>query len=197
MKKLLLTGFEPFDNAIINPSWEAVKLLPNEIEDTTIIKMQLPVVFGTAADQVIAKIQEEMPDYVIMLGLAGNRTKVTPEVIAINLADARIPDNAGNQPKWKKISEDGQDGIFSMLPVKDMVEKLNNEGIPAELSYSAGTYVCNDLFYRVLDFIDKKHLSTEAGFIHVPMPKDTDSTSKSDLTLDKIVRGITVCIETL
>ncbi len=188
--KVLITGFEPFDKAEKNPSWEAVKLLP---ESHKIVKIELPVVFEKAAELLWDEVIKNKPDAIIMVGVAGNRDAITPEVIAVNIDDARIPDNDGSSPQWQKIDENGPDGIFSSLPVKDMVEKMGENGIKASLSYTAGAYVCNDLFYRTLNNIKKNGLDIRAGFIHVPMPKDYDAPHVSELSLNDIAKGLQIC----
>ncbi|WP_026665658.1 pyroglutamyl-peptidase I [Butyrivibrio sp. FC2001] len=195
MKKVIISAFEPFDNAKTNPSYEAAKLLPERIGEADIEVMRLPVVFGVAAALLAKRIDELRPDAVIMLGVAGTRTKITPEVIAINIDDARIPDNQGNSPRFEKIDSDGADGIFSTLPVADMVGEMTKGGISSELSYSAGAYVCNDLFYRTMNYLKTKGLSIPAGFIHVPNPSDSEEVIKSELSISEIARGIQICIE--
>ncbi|WP_026525115.1 pyroglutamyl-peptidase I [Butyrivibrio sp. MB2005] len=197
MKKVIISAFEPFDNAKINPSYEAAKLLPRRIGEAEIEVIRLPVVFGEAAAILEKRIDEEIPDAIIMLGVAGIRTKITPEVIAVNIDDARIPDNQGNSPKFEKIDSEGEDGIFSTLPVTKMVENMTKEGILSELSYSAGAYVCNDLFYRIMNYLKTKDLRIPAGFIHVPNPADSDETTKSEMSTSEMSRGIQICVETV
>ncbi|WP_026658223.1 pyroglutamyl-peptidase I [Butyrivibrio sp. AC2005] len=195
MKKVIVSAFEPFDNAKTNPSYEAAKLLKERIGEAEIEVIRLPVVFGAAASTLEKRIDEEIPDAVIMLGVAGTRTKITPEVIAVNIDDARIPDNQGNSPRFEKIDSEGADGIFSTLPITKMIENMTKEGISSELSYSAGAYVCNDLFYRVMNHLKAKALNIPAGFIHVPNPAESDEETKSELGIDEIARGIQICIE--
>ncbi|SDB56554.1 pyroglutamyl-peptidase I [Butyrivibrio sp. INlla16] len=197
MKKVIVSAFEPFDNAKTNPSYEVAKLLPEKIGEADIEVMRLPVVFGLAASILETRIDECRPDAIIMLGVAGTRTKITPEVIAVNIDDARIPDNQGNNPKFEKIDSDGADGIFSTLPVTEIVGEMTKEGIASELSYSAGAYVCNDLFYRIMNYLKTKDLCIPAGFIHVPNPSDSEEITKSELSISEIARGIQVCIETI
>ncbi len=189
MKKIIITAFEPFDKAKVNPSYEAAKQLPKRIGEADIELIRLPVVFGEAASILKKRIDEIRPDAIIMLGVAGTRTKITPEVIAVNIDDARIPDNQGNSPKFEKIDTVGADGIFSTLPVTKMVENMTKEGISSGLSYSAGAYVCNDLFYRVMHYLKAKTLDIPAGFIHVPNPVESDAETKSELGIGEIARG--------
>lgn len=166
MKQILLTGFEPFHTASANPSKEiALTLQAEHIEGLT--TAVLPVEFGKSWKILEALINEQNPDYVIALGQAEGRSQITPEQIAINLDDARIPDNAGNQPLNQKIIVDGEDGLFTTLPVLEIVELLRNSNIPAAISFSAGTYVCNHLFYSLQNY--SKQTSIKSGFIHVPL----------------------------
>ncbi|WP_044932580.1 pyroglutamyl-peptidase I [Butyrivibrio sp. AC2005] len=197
MKKVIVSAFEPFDNVKTNPSYEAAKLLPKRIGEADIEVIRLPVVFGVAASLLAKRIEELRPDAIIMLGVAGTRTKITPEVIAVNINDARIPDNKGNSPRFEKIDTAGDDGIFSTLPVTEMVEEMTKEGLSSELSYTAGAYVCNDLFYRIMNYLKTKGLSIPAGFIHVPNPSDSEGDTKSELSISEIARGIKICIETI
>ena len=192
---ILITGFEPFDSAAVNPSREAVKLLPNTINDKKIDKLQLPVVFGEAAEMIIKQIERETPSALIMTGVAAGRDKITPEVSAINLADARIPDNTGNAPKWERIIDDAPDGLFSTLPVKRMVEAMEAAGFKAGLSYSAGTYVCNDTFFRVCHHMRSIAPDVPCGFIHVPNPKGMDK--GTDMTVEDLAKALEICIRAI
>ena len=137
-------------------------------------------------------IEQEKPDYVLSIGQAGGRAEITPERIAINIDDAGIPDNEGNQPVDRTIYPDGENAYFSTLPVKAIVEAIKREGIPASISNSAGTYVCNHLMYSVLYSIKKNALPIKAGFIHVPyIPEQTvNKKDKASLSLEEIVRGL-------
>ncbi len=192
---ILITGFEPFDGAESNPSFEAVKMLPEKIKGETVEKLELPVVFSEAAEKVIATIRKNTPKAVIMTGVAAGREKITPEVVAINLAEARIPDNNGNTPKWQPLIEGTPDGIFSTLQVGKMVQRMNEAGFGAALSFSAGTYVCNDTFYRVCNYIKEKALGIPCGFIHVPNPKGTEK--GTDMTAEDFAKALEICVETV
>ena len=154
--KLLLTAFSPFGGEKINPSLEAVKLVKDKILETDIIKLEVPTVCGKSIKIVADTIEKEKPDYVLCIGQAGGRESITPERVAINIDDARIPDNEGNQPIDTPIFADGEAAYFSNLPVKAMVEAIKKEGLKSSLSNSAGTYVCNHLMYGVLYALDKK-----------------------------------------
>ena len=166
--KVLITGFSPFDGETINPALEAVKLLPNSIAGAEIIIAELPVVFRQEAQVLIELVEEHNPDIVICVGQAGGRPAISVERVAINLQDARIPDNEGNTPVDEPIKADGKEAYFSSLPTRAMVQALREQGIPAALSYSAGTYVCNDVMYHLLYWIDKHGWDIQGGFIHVP-----------------------------
>ena len=195
--KLLLTAFSPFGGEKINPSLEAVKLLKDKILETDIIKLEVPTVFGKSIKIVADAIEKERPDYVLCIGQAGGRYGITPERVAINIDDARIPDNEGNQPIDRPIFADGEPAYFSGLPVKAMVEEIRKEGLPASLSNSAGTYVCNHLMYGVLYTLSKKYKGVKGGFIHVPfIPEQTvDKPDKPSMSLTDIVRGLEAAIK--
>lgn len=195
MKKLLLTAFTPFDGERINPALEAVKLVKDKIGKLKIVKLEVPTVFGKSIDTVREAIERERPDFVLSIGQAGGRAEITPERVAINLDDARIPDNEGNQPIDEPIFPDGENAYFSTLPVKAMVEAIRKEGLSSSLSNSAGTYVCNHLMYGVLYYLDKRP-SMKAGFIHVPyIPEQVkDKKEMPALPLSDIVRGLEAAI---
>ena len=139
--KLLLTAFTPFGGESINPALEAVKLVKDKIANLDIIKLEVPTVFRKSVHTVIEAMEREKPDFVLCVGQAGGREGITPERIAINIDDARIPDNEGNQPIDRTIYPDGENAYFSNLPVKAMVEAIKEEGLISSLSNSAGTYV--------------------------------------------------------
>lgn len=195
MKKLLLTAFTPFDGEKINPALEAVKLVKDRIGNLLIVKLEVPTVFGKSIDTVREAIEREKPDFVLSIGQAGGRAEITPERVAINIDDARIPDNEGNQPIDEPIFPNGENAYFSTLPVKAMVEAIRKEGLPSSLSNSAGTYVCNHLMYGVLYYLDKRPV-IKAGFIHVPyIPEQTKNKKEMPaLELSEIVRGLEAAI---
>lgn len=166
--KILITGFEPFGGESVNPAYEAVKLLPDMAGDIQIVKMEIPTVFGEAGKVVETGILQHQPDAVICVGQAGRRADIGVERVAINLVEASIPDNAGNQPMDVKVQEDGDTAYFATIPVKAMVKNIKDHGIPASISYTAGTYVCNSVMYDLLYLIDRKYPSIRGGFIHVP-----------------------------
>ena len=193
--KLLLTAFTPFDGEKINPALEAVKLVKDKIGNLLIVKLEVPTVFGKSIDTVREAIERERPDFVLSIGQAGGRAEITPERVAINLNDARIPDNEGNQPIDEPVFPDGENAYFSTLPVKAMVEAIREEGIPSSLSNSAGTFVCNHLMYGVLYYLDKRPV-IKAGFIHVPyIPEQVKNKKEMPaLELSEIVRGLEAAI---
>ena len=195
MKKLLITGFDPFGGENINPSWEAVKELPDHIGDWQITKMEIPTVFGAAADQVIAAAEGLQPNAILCIGQAGGRAAVTPEVVAINLQEARIPDNLGNQPMNIPVVKGGPAAYFATVPVREMVQAIQTANIPAALSYSAGTFVCNDVLYRLLHHFDGT--ATQAGFIHVPYLPQQAKQNQPSLPLEKIVEALQLAISVL
>ena len=197
--KLLLTAFAPFGGERLNPALEAIKLVKDKILETDIIKLEVPTVFKESVRIVVDAIEKEKPDYVLCIGQAGGRADITPERVAINIDDARIPDNEGNQPIDQPIFDDGESAYFSNLPVKAMVEAIKKEGLPAGLSNSAGTYVCNHLMYGVLYILSKKYKGVKGGFIHVPfIPEQTvDKPDKPSMHLGDIVRGLEAAIKAI
>ena len=192
MKKLLISGFDPFGGESINPSFEAVWLLPDVIGEYELEKIELPTVFGRAAEIMIEKIKQTRPDAVICVGQAGGRKGITPEVIGINLREASIADNAGDMPKNEKIRASAPDGIFSTLPVREMVEAIKPQGLPASLSFSAGAFVCNDLLYSLL--YEFRETDVKIGFIHVPFLPEQAKEGVPSMELEDIVRGLRAAI---
>ncbi|HHY81885.1 MAG TPA: pyroglutamyl-peptidase I [Clostridiales bacterium] len=194
--KILVTAFEPFGGESINSALETMKLLPQYIGNIQIVKREIPTVFRKSIQEVWKAMEQEHPDLVISLGQAGGRNCISVERIAINVDDAGIPDNEGNQPMDKPIFEDGENAYFSTLPIKDMINAINMAGIHAEVSNSAGTYVCNHLMYGVLYRIHKDNMNIKAGFIHVPyIPEQVaNKPGIPSLPLNDIVTGIKSCL---
>ena len=193
-KKLLITGFEPFGGEEVNPSWEAVKCLPNVIGDFRLVKMQVPVLFGGAACIVLEKAAEQQPDVVICVGQAGGRSRITPEVAALNLRDTLMADNGGFMPQYEPIAADGPAAYFATLPVRKIVDAVKERGIPCGLSYSAGAYVCNDLFYALLHHYAGTQV--QVGFIHVPyLPAQAGA--EPHMSLDVIEEALKAAIGAL
>ena len=196
MKRLLISGFDPFGGELINPSWEAVKRLPDQIGAYELSRIELPTVYGLAAERMLDAAKALSPDAIVCIGQAGGRKAVTPEVVGINLREASIADNAGVLCSGEPILPNGENAYFATLPVRRMVEAIKGAGLPAALSYSAGAFVCNDLLYTLLHAY--RHTSIPVGFIHVPyLPEQSRDASVPSLSLDKIVDALTLAIEAL
>ena len=193
MKKLLITGFEPFGGEEINPSWEAVKCLPDEINGYSLSKLLIPVVFGEAAEAVIKAADGICPDVVLCIGQAGGRDAITPELVGINLRHASIPDNSGYQPMDEPIVQGGDDAYFSTLPVRRIAEAIRATQVPSRVSYSAGAYVCNDVLYSLL--FHYKESKTRVGFIHIPY--STEQNKEPSMNMSDIVKGLIAAIENI
>ena len=194
-KRLLITGFDPFGGQPVNPSWEAVRRLPNEIGDYTLTKLRIPTVFGAAAQAVLETAQSVQPDVILSIGQAGGRSAVTPEVVGLNLREAGIPDNAGNQPSARPVVEGAPTAYFATVPVREMVRAINAAGLPGALSYSAGVYVCNDVLYTLLHHFDGT--PTRVGFIHVPFLPEQAQNGQPSLTLNRMTRALECAIQAL
>lgn len=198
--KLLLTAFDPFGGERINPALEAVKQMPDQIGGVQILKLEVPTAFGKSIETVAAAIRRERPDAVLCIGQAGGRRALTPERVAINIDDARIPDNEGNQPIDRPIVADGPAAYFSTLPVKAMVQAMREAGVPAELSNSAGTFVCNHLLYGVLHILVREYPGVRGGFLHVPFIPEQAAARPSpvpSLPLEEIVRGLEAAVRAI
>lgn len=165
---ILVTGFDPFGGESVNPAYEAVRLLPDRIAGRRVVRLEIPTAFRRGSNTVEDAMERERPDIVVCVGQAGGRSAITVERVAINLAEASIPDNDGERPNGTPLRADGDTAYFASLPVKAMVRAINAHGIPAALSYTAGTYVCNALMYTVLYLIDRRFPGVKGGFIHVP-----------------------------
>lgn len=172
-KRVLITGFEPFGQDTVNASWEAVSRLEGRVGDWEVEKLLVPTVFGEAAEKVLEAARELQPDVILCVGQAGGRTMVTPEMVAINLRDAAIEDNAGKKPRDEPVAPGGPVAYFASVPVRKIVESVKGGGISCGISYSAGAYVCNDLFYGLRHHFEGSR--TGVGFIHVPcLPEQGD-----------------------
>lgn len=191
--KIMVTGFDPFEDEPINPAWEAVRRLPDEIDGAEIVKVQIPTSFGRSADVVREAMLVHDPDVVVSVGQAGGRFAVMPERVAINIDDGRIADNDGFQPIDETIRPDGPPAYFSTLPVKAMVTAMKNAGVPAAVSNTAGTYVCNHIFYAVRYLVDREFPGKRSGFIHVPyLPEQVvEKPGLPSLSLADIVTALT------
>ena len=191
-RHLLITGFDPFGGESVNPSWLAVSKLPDAIGSYTVHKMVIPTVFGKAAENVLEKANEIQPDLILCIGQAGGRDAVTPERIAVNIRDARIQDNAGNQPRGEFVVPDGPAAYFATVPVTEMAEAIRNAHIPSTVSNSAGAFVCNDVLYTLLHHYHGS--TTRVGFIHVPyLPEQGSPSLPLEQTVAALIAAIQAC----
>ncbi len=191
--KILLTAFEPFGGEKINPAQEAVRLVAGRIAGTEIIKCTVPTVFGKAINVVTEAIRFIRPQAVVCVGQAGGRTAITPERVAINMEDASIPDNAGYAPVDKPVIPGAPAAYFATLPIKAMVKAIKDLGLPAAVSNTAGTFVCNHLMYGVMHLIQNEFPGTLGGFIHVPYLTEQAEEKKEPIfgmTLEDIIKGL-------
>ncbi|WP_426397805.1 pyroglutamyl-peptidase I [Ralstonia sp. R-29] len=199
MPTVLVTGFDPFENEPVNPSWEAVRTLDGQgIAGADIMARQLPTVFGES-NKVLGKLLQTLhPDVVIAVGQAGGRAEMSIERIAINVDDARIADNAGKQPIDVAIEHDGPAAYFSTLPIKAIVRDLRAGGIPAAVSQTAGTFLCNHVFYGLMHAIARQKLPTRGGFLHIPyLPSQAAKhPGQPSMAHDVLVAGLRIVIET-
>lgn len=196
--KILVTGFNPFGGEAVNPAYEAVKLLPDTIAGAEIIKKEIPTEFDRSVKEIEAAIEAYRPDIVLNVGQAGGRACVTVEKIGINLADARIPDNAGRQPIDEPLQNDGPAAYFATVPTRAMVQNVRKHGFPCQISYTAGTYVCNCVMYQVLHLCTTKYTDTKAGFIHVPYACEQvvgKPGNTASMPLDAITKSLEYAIE--
>lgn len=194
--KLLLTAFDPFGKDTVNPALEAMHAVRSEHLQAELIRMEVPTVFGTAARLVNEAILYHKPDAVVALGQAGGRSAVTVERVAINISDANLADNAGDRPTDVPVRDGGPAAYFSTLPIKAIVTAIREAGIPAEVSNSAGTFVCNHLMYSILDGLANQKHGAIGGFIHVPyMPAQTVGRSHlASMSLVDITRSIEIAL---
>ncbi|CAH1543051.1 Pyrrolidone-carboxylate peptidase [Vibrio harveyi] len=190
MKKVLITGFEPFGGESINPALEAVKRLNGrKLDGGEVVMCQVPVTRYESIEAVIESIELHQPDIVITVGQAAGRTAITPERVAINVDDFRIPDNSGHQPIDEPVIPGGPDAYFTTLPIKAITRALQQENIPCQVSNTAGTFVCNHLFYGVQHYLRDK--SVRHGFVHIPLlPEQDSSGNQPTMLLDVIVEGL-------
>lgn len=191
-RKLLITGFDPFGKDTINPSWEAVQRLPDIVGDFMLCKLQIPTVFGKAANCVLQQAETFQPDVILCVGQAGGRGAVTPERIAVNIRDARIADNAGAQPQDELVAPDGPAAYFATVPVVKMADAIQKIQLPADVSNSAGAFVCNDVLYTLLHHYHGT--ATKVGFIHVPyLPEQGTPSMSLTQIIDALCAAISAC----
>lgn len=197
--KVLITGFDPFGGEKINPAWEAVRALPDNIDGIEVVKLQIPTVFKKSAKKLFENIDSVKPDVVICVGQAGGRYEFSVERVAINLDDGRIPDNDGYQPVDSPVFEDGENAYFSTLPIKAIVEEVKKAGIPAAVSNTAGTYVCNHIMYSLLYYLNKNNLNIKGGFIHVPFIPEQVVEKKNTpyMELTRITKALEISIKAI
>ena len=199
MKKILITGFEPFGGEKINPALEVIKLLPNIISGNEVKVLEIPTIWKESIDKIETEIKKFKPDFILSIGQAGGRTDISIERVAINIDDFRIKDNAGNQPIDEKIFEDGENAYFSTLPIKAIQKSIMENKIPASISNTAGTFVCNHVFYGVRYLTEKRYKNIKSGFIHIPyLPEQViDKADTGSMSLDIILKGIEIAIQTI
>ena len=191
-KRLLITGFDAFGGSEENPSWLAVSQLPDTVGGFTLKKCMIPTVFGRAAQEVLAAAEDFQPDVILCVGVAAGRDAVTPERIAVNIRDARIPDNAGNQPVGEFVVADAPAAYFSTGPVAAMAQAIRDAGVPGTVSNSAGAFVCNDTLYLLLHHF--AGTSTRVGFIHVPAAPHQHAVSLPlEKTIQALISAISAC----
>ena len=197
--KILVTGFDPFGGEKINPAFEVIKRLKSHIDGAEIIKLQVPTAFNASVEKTAEKIKEVKPDVVLNIGQAGGRPDVTVERIGINMNDARIPDNLNQQPIDTKIDEEGENAYFATIPIKAIVAGIKEKGIPASVSNTAGTYVCNHLMYGTLNYIHKNNLNIKAGFIHIPFLHEqvVNKSNMPSMSLDTMVEAIETALSVI
>ncbi|NWK69253.1 pyroglutamyl-peptidase I [Bacillus paramycoides] len=198
MKTVLLTGFDPFGGESINPAWEVAKSLHEKtIGEYKVISKQVPTVFHTSIQVLKAYIEELTPEIIICIGQAGGRADITIERVAINVDDARIADNEGNRPVDIPVVEEGPIAYWSTLPMKAIVKRLREEGIPTSVSQTAGTFVCNHLFYGLMHELEKHDKKIKGGFVHIPFLPEQASNypGQPSMSLSTIRKGIQLAVE--
>lgn len=197
--RILITGFDPFGGERVNPALEAVKLLPDEIGAHKIDKLEIPTVFHKSKDVILSQMKRYEYDIVLAIGQAGGRYELTPERVGINVDDARIADNEGNQPIDEVIQVDGNAAYFSNLPVKRITEAIKAQGIPSRLSNTAGTFVCNHILYQLGYLQATAFPKIKFGFIHVPFVPEqvTDKPEKLSMSLETIRIGLYAALEAI
>ena len=201
--KILVTGFDPFGGEKINPALETIKLLPNIILGAQIIKLEIPTVVGKSLVKIKKAVEKGNPDVVLSIGQAGGRADISVERIGINVDDCRIPDNDGNQPVDEPIVKDGPAAYFVTLPIKAIVKKLRDNKIPASISNTAGTFICNHVCYGTAHLAAERTAAgkpMKSGFIHIPfLPEQVIEKPATipSMSIDNIVAGITFAIEAI
>lgn len=199
--KVLVSSFDAFGADNRNPSLEALRALDVTAikRDFELVKLELPTSFKRAEALIRETIEREQPDAVLALGLAGGRSAVTPERVAINVSDARMSDNDGEQPEDQVIVSDGPAAYFSTLPIKAIVNNLKDAKIPAAVSNTAGTYVCNHVMYSILDLLSRQYPSARGGFMHIPYMSEQlePDSEQGSLPLEQIVKAVEITVATI
>lgn len=197
--KILITGFDPFGGEAVNPSIETVRLLPEKIAGADLIKLEIPTSFRRALPAIEKAIEKYDPDVILSVGQAGGNAAIAVERVGINLSDARIPDNDGFQPMDEPIAADGPAAYFTTIPTRRIVERLRRDGIPAVLSYSAGTFVCNQVTYGVCRLLATRFPQKQSGFLHIPyLPSQVaDRPQEPSMSQDMLVAALTAAAETI
>ena len=197
--KILVSGFDPIGGEKMNPAIESVKLLPDEIKGANISKVEIPTVARKSLKKLEEVIEIEKPDVVLSVGQAGGRTDISVERVGINMDDFRIKDNEGNQPIDEKIAKDGPDAYLVTIPIKAMVQKMIENKIPASVSNTAGTFVCNHVCYGMAHLASTKYPNMRTGFIHIPfLPEQVvDKRNMPSMPLEMIAKGLEYAIEAI
>lgn len=199
MKTVLMTAFEPFGGESVNPSWQAVSALEGQqIAGARIVTRQLPVVFSAVLEVLYQALDEVKPDAIISVGQAGGRSDITVERIGINVDDARIPDNAGQQPVDEPIAQDGPAAYFSRLPIKAIVAAVRKAGIPASVSQTAGTFTCNRVMYGLLHWLQQHGSAARGGFIHIPyLPEQAaHHPGQPSMAVATVIEALKIAVQT-
>ncbi|NLG81361.1 MAG: pyroglutamyl-peptidase I [Bacilli bacterium] len=196
MKIILLTGFEPFGGESINPSWELVKLFDNQvINDYRIISKELPTVFYESSALLLKYLKEYEPRIVLCFGQAGGSNSIRLERVAVNVNDARIPDNKGNQPLDELIDSNGSVAYFTKLPIRLIYDKLTDNNLPVSISLSAGSYVCNHVFYQLMQVIHDKDII--GGFIHIPYLNIQNKPNHFNMSMDELQKALDIILKSI
>ena len=203
MMKILVTGFDPFGGEKINPALETIKRLPDTILGAQIIKLEIPTVVGKSLAKIKEAVEKENPDVVLSIGQAGGRSEITVERVGINIDDCRIPDNEGNQPIDEPVVKGGPAAYFVTVPIKAIVENIKAHNIPASISNTAGTFICNHVCYGVAHLAAQRTAAEKpmkSGFIHIPFQPEQvigKPALTPSMSLETIVSGITHALEAI
>ena len=196
--KILVTGFAPFGGERINPSWEAVRRLPDRIGGAELIKHEIPTEFNASGAVLHGLLEQLRPDAVLCVGQYGGANCIRVERVAVNLRDARIADNGGKQPMDESIVPGGPDAYFATIPTRKIVDALREQNIPAQLSYSAGTFVCNNLLYCALHESAQRYPALRCGFVHVPyLPEQAKDGNAPSMSLELMVKALETAVEVI